>query len=58
LLLLVAKNASRFVISNEIHTINTRQSINLYLPSVNLSKCKNGYKDFQSFAAGYKEIAI
>jgi hypothetical protein len=42
LLLLVAKNASKFVISGEIYMINTRQSSNLYLPSVNLSKCKNG----------------
>jgi hypothetical protein len=42
LLLLVAKNASKFVSSSEIYTINTRQSINLYLPSVNLSKCKHG----------------
>jgi hypothetical protein len=42
LLLLVAKNASKFIISSEIYTINTRQIINLYLPSVNLSICKNG----------------
>jgi hypothetical protein len=42
LLLLVAKNASRFVINNEIYTINTRQSINLHLPSVNLTNCKKG----------------
>jgi hypothetical protein len=42
LLLLVGENASKFVISSEIYMINTRQSINLYLPSVNLSKCKNG----------------
>ncbi|PNF16664.1 hypothetical protein B7P43_G06414, partial [Cryptotermes secundus] len=36
------KNTSKFVISMEVYTINTRQSINLYLPSVNLSKCKRG----------------
>jgi hypothetical protein len=42
LLLLVAKNAFRSVINNEIYTINTRQSINLHLPSVNLTKCKKG----------------
>jgi hypothetical protein len=42
LFLLLAKNASKLVINNEIYTINTRQSINLYLPSVNLSKYKNG----------------
>jgi hypothetical protein len=42
LLLLVAKNAFRFVINNEIYTINTWQSINLPLPSVNLTKCKKG----------------
>jgi hypothetical protein len=42
LLLLVVKNIYRFVFNNEIHTINTRQSINLHLPSVNLTKCKKG----------------
>jgi hypothetical protein len=40
LLLLVAKNSFRFVINNEIYATNTRQSINLHLPSVNLIKCK------------------
>jgi hypothetical protein len=42
LLLLVAKNASKFVINNEIYMINTRQNTNLYIPSVNLSRCKKG----------------
>jgi hypothetical protein len=42
LLLLVAKNASRFVMSNEIYTINTRLNINLHLLSVNLSKYIKG----------------
>jgi hypothetical protein len=39
LLLLVAKNAYRFVINNEIYTINTRQNINLHL---HFTKCKKG----------------
>jgi hypothetical protein len=42
LLLLVTKNAYRFVIKNEIYTINIQQSINLHLPSVYLTKCKKG----------------
>jgi hypothetical protein len=42
LLLLVVKNIYRFVFNNEIHTINTWWSINLNLPSVNLTKCKKG----------------
>jgi hypothetical protein len=42
LLLLVAKNVSRFVMNNDIYTINTRLNINLLLPSINLSKYKNG----------------
>jgi hypothetical protein len=42
LLLLIAKNVSSFVINYEIYTINTQQSINLHLPSVNMSKCKKG----------------
>jgi hypothetical protein len=42
LLLLVAKSASKFVINNEIYTINTRHSTNLHVPSVNLTKCKKG----------------
>jgi hypothetical protein len=42
LLLLVAKNASKFVISNEIYMINTRHSATIHLPSVKLSKCKKG----------------
>jgi hypothetical protein len=42
LLLLVAKNASRFVMNNDIYTINTRLNINLHLPSINLSKYKKG----------------
>jgi hypothetical protein len=41
-LLLVAKNASKFVNNNDIYIymINTQQNTNLYLPSVNLSKYK------------------
>jgi hypothetical protein len=31
-----------FVINTEIQIINTRRSINLHLPSVKLTKCKNG----------------
>jgi hypothetical protein len=42
LLLLVANNAFKFVINNTIYAIDTRQSANLYLPSVSLSKCKKG----------------
>jgi hypothetical protein len=42
LLLLVVKNIHRFVINDEIHTINTWQSTNLHIPSVNLTKCKKG----------------
>jgi hypothetical protein len=42
LLLVVAKNAYKFVINNTIHAIDTRQSNNLHLPSVSLSKCKKG----------------
>jgi hypothetical protein len=42
LLLMVAKNASKFVINNNIYAIDTRQSTNLYLPSVSLSECKKG----------------
>jgi hypothetical protein len=42
LMLLVAKNASRFVMNNEIYTINTRLNINLHLPSVYLSKYIKG----------------
>jgi hypothetical protein len=42
LLLLVAKNAFKFVINNKIYAIDTQQSNNLYLPSVSLSKCKKG----------------
>jgi hypothetical protein len=38
LLFLVAKDASRFVMNDDIYTINTRLNINLHLPSVNLSK--------------------
>jgi hypothetical protein len=41
-LLLVVNNMHLFVINTEIHTINTRQSINLHLPSVKLTKCKKG----------------
>jgi hypothetical protein len=41
LLLLVEKNASKFLINNNIYAVDTRQS-NLYLPSVSLSKCKKG----------------
>jgi hypothetical protein len=38
-----SKNASRFVINNEIYTINTRLNLtNLHLPSINLSKYKRG----------------
>jgi hypothetical protein len=47
LLLLVVKNIHRFVINNEIHTINTQQGITLHIPSVNLTKCKKGaYRNF------------
>jgi hypothetical protein len=42
LLLLAAKNASKFVINNEIYMINTRQSTNLHLPLIKLSKYKKG----------------
>jgi hypothetical protein len=42
LLLLVAKNASKFVINNKIYAIDIWQSNNLYLPLVSLSKCKKG----------------
>jgi hypothetical protein len=42
LLLLVAKNASKFAINNEIYMINTRQSTNLHLPLINLSIYKKG----------------
>jgi hypothetical protein len=38
LLLLVVKNMHLFVINAEIRTINTRQSINLHLPIVKLTK--------------------
>jgi hypothetical protein len=31
-----------FVLNTEIHVINTRQSINLHVPSIKLAKCKNG----------------
>jgi hypothetical protein len=39
---LVVKNIHLFIINTEIHTINTRQSINLHLPSVKLTKYKKG----------------
>jgi hypothetical protein len=42
LLLLVVKNIYRFVFNDEIHTLNTRQCINLHLPSVNLTKYNKG----------------
>jgi hypothetical protein len=42
LLLLIVKNMHLFVINTKIYTINTRQSINLHLPSVRLTKCKKG----------------
>jgi hypothetical protein len=41
LLLLVVKNMHLFVLNTEIHVINTRQSINLHVPSIKLAKCKN-----------------
>jgi hypothetical protein len=40
LLLLVVKNMHLFVINAEIHTINTRQNVNLHLPLVKLAKYK------------------
>jgi hypothetical protein len=51
ILLLVVKNIHRFVINNEIYTINTRQSTNLRSPSVKLTKCKKGayYMDIEIF---------
>jgi hypothetical protein len=51
LLLLVAKNVSKFVINNEIYMINTWHSANIHLPSVKLSKCKKGdyYLDIKLF---------
>jgi hypothetical protein len=42
LLLVVAKNTSKFVINNKIYAIDTRQNTNLYLPLVSFSKCKKG----------------
>jgi hypothetical protein len=42
LLLLVVKNMHLFVINAKIHTINIRQSINLHLPLVKLTKYKKG----------------
>jgi hypothetical protein len=42
LVMLIAKNASRFIMISEMYTINTRQSVNLHLPLVNLTKCKKG----------------
>jgi hypothetical protein len=41
LLLLIVKKCMQ-ICNNEIYTINTRQSINLHLPSVNMSKCRKG----------------
>jgi hypothetical protein len=40
--MLVAKNASRFIMNSEMYTINTQQSVNLPLPLVNFTKCKKG----------------
>jgi hypothetical protein len=31
-----------FALNTEVHIINTRQSINLHVPSIKLTKCKNG----------------
>jgi hypothetical protein len=31
-----------FVLNTEVHIINTRQIINLNVPSIKLAKCKNG----------------
>jgi hypothetical protein len=42
LFLLVVKNMHLFVLNTAIHVINTRQSINLHMPSIKLAKCKNG----------------
>jgi hypothetical protein len=60
LLLLVAKNAFRFVINNEIYTINTQQSINLHLPSVHLTKCKKSvyYMGIEIFNHLPRDIGI
>jgi hypothetical protein len=31
-----------FALNTEVHVINTPQSINLHVPSIKLTKCKNG----------------
>jgi hypothetical protein len=42
LLLLIVKNMHLFVINTEIHTINTRQSISLHLPSEKADQMQKG----------------
>jgi hypothetical protein len=42
LLPLVVKNMYLFILNTEVHIISTQQSINLHVPSIRLTKCKNG----------------
>ena len=42
LLIFVVNNRDQFFINSEIHTINTRHSSNLHLPSANFDICRKG----------------
>ena len=42
ILLFVTKNKDQFLFNSQVHKINTRQTSNLYLPSVNLTMYQKG----------------
>jgi hypothetical protein len=42
ILLFVTKNKDQFISNSQVHTINTRQTSDLYIPTVNLTTYKKG----------------
>jgi hypothetical protein len=58
-ILFVTKNKDQFISNSQVHTINTKQTSDLYIPTANLKKKKKGvYYQGTSPTVGGRSVGI